>query len=133
MTNVDFDPNRVVKHLLEAASVRDKARAMYETACRTAGKTPESLAGPAAWQPADDLVGMVRQGEEVAVTKSLAELGTDIGGLIELTLYGLRALQPMPNTCGCWATKTRKSTLPSTRPSISSPRSPATWMPSSAG
>ena len=33
---------------------------------------------------------MVRQGEEVAVTKSHTELGSDIGGLIELAIYGLK-------------------------------------------
>jgi len=48
------------------------------------------LAGPAAWQPAADRAGLVRQGEEVGVPSFQATLGTDIAGLLELTLYGLK-------------------------------------------
>ena len=65
VTNVDFDPERLQRHLLDAAGIRDKAKAMYERACADAGKTPETLAGPAAWQPAGDLDGLVRQGDDL--------------------------------------------------------------------
>jgi hydroxylamine reductase len=90
VTNVDFDPARIEKHLAQAAAARDKARAIYETACARAGKTPEKLGGPAAWQPAADRAGLLRQAEDVAVPKFLSALGPDIGGLQELTLYGLK-------------------------------------------
>ena len=90
VTNVDFDPIRIQKHLDEAAAARDRARAMYEAACVKAGKQPEKLAGPAAWQPAADLNGLLRQGEEVSITRGLTTLGPDVAGLLELTLYGLK-------------------------------------------
>ncbi len=90
VTNVDFDPERLHGHLAEAARMRDAAKTLYEKACGKAGKTPERLDGPAAWQPAADLAGLVRQGEEVNFTKRQARLGPDVTGLQELILYGLK-------------------------------------------
>ena len=90
VTNVDFDPQRLQKHLTQAAAVRDQARSLYEAACRKAGKTPEQLAGPAAWQPAADFDGLIRQGVEVSVTRQQVALGTDVAGLLELIVYGLK-------------------------------------------
>lgn len=90
ITNVDFDPARLQGHLADAARMRDKAKALYQSACAKAGQTPESLKGPAAWQPAADLDGLVRQGEEVTLTKRQAQLGADAAGLQELILYGLK-------------------------------------------
>jgi hydroxylamine reductase len=90
VTNVDFDPIRLQQHLLDAAKMRDKAKAMYESACAKAGKQPQPLAGPAAWQPAADLDGLIRQGEELSIAKRQVRLGNDITGLQELVLYGLK-------------------------------------------
>ena len=47
--------------------MRDKARAIYETACGKAGKPVETLSGAAAWTPAADLEGLVSQGAEVSI------------------------------------------------------------------
>jgi hydroxylamine reductase len=90
VTNVDFDPERLQGHLGDAAAIRDKAKAMYERACTDAGQRPEILSGPAAWQPAGDLAGLVRQGEELSLVKRQARLGNDATGLQELILYGLK-------------------------------------------
>ena len=90
VTNVDFDPVRLERHLRDAAKVRDKAKTLYENACVKAGKSPEILAGPAAWQPARDLDGLTRQGDELALTKRQVQLGNDATGLQELILYGLK-------------------------------------------
>jgi hydroxylamine reductase len=90
VTNVDFDPERLEKHLLAAAKTRDKAKTLYENACGKAGKTPEVLAGPAAWQPAGDLNGLIGQGDELTLTKRQTRLGNDVTGLQELILYGLK-------------------------------------------
>jgi hydroxylamine reductase len=90
VTNVDFDPARLQKHLLDAAKTRDTAKTLYEKAAAKAGKTPETLAGPAAWQPAGDLDGLVRQGEDLLLTKRQVRLGNDVTGLQELILYGLK-------------------------------------------
>ncbi len=90
VTNVDFDPERLHKHLLDAAAKRDAAKKLYESACKQAGKTPETFDGPAAWKPAADLDGLVRQGEEVSIAKRQVSLGNDVAGLQELILYGLK-------------------------------------------
>jgi hydroxylamine reductase len=90
VTNVDFDPNRLHEHLLEAARIRDAAKALYERACAKAGKQPEALSGPAAWQPAGNVAALARQGEEVSISKRLSNIGKDVTGLEELTLYGLK-------------------------------------------
>ncbi len=90
VTNVDFDPERLRGHLAAAARVRDAAKALYESACAKAGKTPAAIAGAAAWQPAADLAGLVRQGEDLSLLKRQARLGPDATGLQELILYGLK-------------------------------------------
>jgi hydroxylamine reductase len=90
VTNVDFDPARLQGHLADAARVRDRAKALYQSACVKAGKTPEVLSGPAAWQPAADLEGLARQGEEASLVKRQVQLGADATGLQELILYGLK-------------------------------------------
>ncbi len=90
VTNVDFDPGRIVGHLTQAAAARDNARELYETACAETGQTAERLSGPAAWQPAADRAALVRHGEAVGVPRLQGALGPDIAGLLELTLYGLK-------------------------------------------
>ena len=90
VTNVDFDPARLQVHLLDAAKLRDQARSLYEAACAKAGKKPEQLGGPAAWQPAGSLDGLVQQAEEVSIAKRQVRLGNDVTGLQELILYGLK-------------------------------------------
>jgi len=92
ITNVNFDPGRFPSLLAQAARFRDKAKRLYEDACRTAGKQPASLGGPAAWQPADTLDGLVKQGEEVTIRRRLEALGEDMTGLQELLTYGLKGM-----------------------------------------
>jgi len=90
LTNVDFDTGRFRALLEEAARVRDRAKALYEEACSKAGKKPETLDGPAAWQPAGDLNGLIAQGESVTIAKRIEELGQDVTGLQELLTYGIK-------------------------------------------
>ena len=90
LTNVDFDPARFQGLLTRAAALRDKAKALYTVACRSAGETPEELAGPAAWAPAADLDGLIRQGEAVSIQGRIARLGEDVTGLQELIVYGVK-------------------------------------------
>ncbi len=92
VTNVDFDPHRLQMMLRRGARLKDRARTIYEDACRKAGRTPEILKGPAAWQPAADLAGLLEQAEGVSLDKSVAKFGEDIGGLIHLVLYGLKGM-----------------------------------------
>lgn len=90
VTNVNFDPKRLQGLLLKAAEIRDRARALYEEASKKARRTPEALKGPAAWRPAKDLDGLVRQGEEVSIARRKEVLGDALTGLQELLAYGLK-------------------------------------------
>jgi hydroxylamine reductase len=90
VTNVNFSPERMQAELLKAASMKDKARKMYEQACRGSGQTPEPLTGPAEWAPAADLDGLGRQGQEVGIMDRIRARGLDVAGLEELLTYGLK-------------------------------------------
>jgi hydroxylamine reductase len=90
VTNVNFDAERIAALLRRAAEVRDQARGLYEEAARKVGKTPDQLGGPAAWEPAGDLDGLVKQGEGVGIEGRRGALGEDVAGLQELVLYGLK-------------------------------------------
>ena len=90
VTNVNFDPERLQGLLTRAATMRDRAREVYEGASRDGGREPESLGGPAAWTPAGDLDGLVRQGEAVSIEVRKEKLGDDLAGLQELLTYGLK-------------------------------------------
>ncbi len=90
ITNVNFSPERLGDLLTKAAELRDRAKEIYENACKKAGRTPETLTGPAAWVPADDLDGLISQGEEVSITSRMETLGEDATGLQELITYGLK-------------------------------------------
>jgi len=90
VTNVNFDPERLRDLLNKAAELRDKAKSLYEDACRKTGGTLVTLTGPAAWMPASDLDALIRQGEEVSIQKRKENQGDDITGIQELIVYGLK-------------------------------------------
>jgi len=90
VTNVNFDPERLRDLLNKAAELRGKAQNLYEEACRKTGGTLVTLTGPAAWTPASDLNGLIKQGEEVSIQKRKKKQGDDITGLQELIVYGLK-------------------------------------------
>jgi hydroxylamine reductase len=76
LTNVNFDHNRFVALIGEAAKLRDGLRASYASACLAAGKTPEVLAGPASFVPADTLSGLLAQAGAVGVRAGIDKVGT---------------------------------------------------------
>ncbi|MBN1420573.1 MAG: hydroxylamine reductase [Planctomycetes bacterium] len=90
VTNVNFDPERLVGLIRKAAAIRDRARSIYEKACAKDGRRPDALSGPAAWQPAVDLQGLLAQAKEVSIAKRIDDLGADLAGLEELCTYGLK-------------------------------------------
>lgn len=92
VTNVTFD-TAWLQQLLEKAGLSiAKARSMYEDACKSSGKSAETLGGPALWQPADDLNGLLTQAEEVGIEKQKAKFGDDVAGLQNLILFGLKGM-----------------------------------------
>ncbi len=90
VTNVNFDPERLGQQVRQAAALRDRARQLYADACAKAGRTPETLTGPATWQPADSLPGLIQQGEAVSILGRKQSLGDDLTGLQELLTYGAK-------------------------------------------
>ncbi|MBN2537870.1 hydroxylamine reductase [candidate division WOR-3 bacterium] len=90
ITNVDFDPERLQGLLDRAARMRDRARNLYEDAANKAGKPVEQPAGPAAWQPAADIEGLVEQGRKVGILFRHEKWGDDIADLHDLILFGLK-------------------------------------------
>ncbi len=90
VTNVNFDPERIFGILKRAGLFKEKAKRLYEDACRSAGKTPEKLQGPALWVPAADIKGFELQAKDVSIEKHIQKFGTDITALKWLTIYGLK-------------------------------------------
>jgi len=91
VTNVNFDPRWFGAFLQEAAAIKGQAQALYETAAKQAGQTPETLSCPVAWwSDTDDLAGLIAKGQEVSIAKWIKELGSTTAGLQELIVYGLK-------------------------------------------
>ncbi len=90
VTNVNFDPERVNALIARGVQVRAAAKELYEKAAANAGQTPEQLDGPATWQPADTVGGLIAQAEQIGIEARTARLGEDIAGLQELVTYGLK-------------------------------------------
>ncbi|MFE6286079.1 hydroxylamine reductase [Streptomyces sp. NPDC057877] len=92
LTNVNFNPTRLVGLVQEAAAVRDRVRARYEEAARPRGLRTEPLPGPAAWEPAPDMEGLLAQAATVRVDAGLTLVGPDVVGLRSLHLYALKGM-----------------------------------------
>ncbi|VWB52194.1 hydroxylamine reductase [Burkholderia lata] len=92
LTNVNFHAARFVALLREAAQTRDRVKAACEASARAAGTVVPAQHGPAMWQPADDLAGLLEQAASVGVDNGLDKVGADIVGLRALVLYGLKGV-----------------------------------------
>ncbi|MGE5293455.1 MAG: hydroxylamine reductase [Solirubrobacterales bacterium] len=91
LTNVNFDPQRFQEWMTEAASMKERAVRLYETAAKKAGKTPEKLECPVAWwQGTNDLAAMAAKGIEVGIEKRMSSLGKTVASVQELITYGLK-------------------------------------------
>ena len=92
LTNVNFDPDRLIGVIHEAVTTRNAARDLYERASVMAGIAPSYLGGPASWIPASSLEGLLAQGQQTLLpTRFLAE-GKEVSDLQELVLYGLKGV-----------------------------------------
>ncbi|HFT8010733.1 TPA: hydroxylamine reductase [Burkholderia cenocepacia] len=92
LTNVNFHAARFVALLREAAQTRDRVKALCEAHARATGTIVPAPQGPATWQPAIDLTGLLAQAAAVGVDKGLDDVGADIVGLRALVLYGLKGV-----------------------------------------
>jgi hydroxylamine reductase len=93
LTNVNFDAGRFQQFMRQAAEIRQKARTMYEAACKKAAKQPEQFDCPVKWWDAvDDLSELEREGASLSIQKRIENLGEDVAGLQELITYGIKGL-----------------------------------------
>jgi hydroxylamine reductase len=92
LTNVNFDPERLVELIHRAAEIRTQARALYEVAAIKAGVVPGDLGGPAAWVPASTLEGLLAQNKKVDLPARFLTDGKEIANLQELVLYGIKGV-----------------------------------------
>ena len=92
LTNVNFDPERLAGMIRHLADRRDDARALYLAGCAERGVAPEAIDGAAAFVPAADVEGLVRQGEHLSIRERFARKGKDAVGLEELLTYGVKGL-----------------------------------------
>jgi hydroxylamine reductase len=92
LTNVNFNAVRFTALLAQAAQVRDEAKAAYEAAALARNEKPEVLTGPATWQPASDLSGLLQQAQHVGINASIETVGADVIGLRALIIYGLKGV-----------------------------------------
>jgi hydroxylamine reductase len=82
LTNVNFNRARFQEMIAEAARLRDRLQEAVGT----------RLAGPAAFQPANDLTGLLAQASIASVRAGLDAAGADVIGLRALVLYGLKGV-----------------------------------------
>jgi hydroxylamine reductase len=82
LTNVNFNRARFQEMIAEAARIRDRLEAAIGT----------RLAGPASFQPADSLPGLLAQASIASVRAGLDAVGEDVVGLRALVLYGLKGV-----------------------------------------
>jgi hydroxylamine reductase len=93
LTNVDFDPARFQALLREATSIKERAKSLYEAACKRSGKKVEQFPCEVLWWTnLDNLDVLIETGALVGVQDKINKLGPDVAGLQELIVYGLKGL-----------------------------------------
>ncbi|MBJ6725898.1 hydroxylamine reductase [Geomonas sp. Red875] len=92
VTNVDFDPARMEKEIRRTALMKEKAKALYESAFQKAkgAQAPPIAVAPAQWTPAADLAGLVAQGEAQGINTQ--HVNEDIRSAVEILIYGLKGM-----------------------------------------
>ncbi len=81
VTNVDFDAPRISKEISRCYELREKAKSLAGTTI------PGDVA---AWQPAADLQGRIKQGEAYGINSQ--HDNEDIRSVIEILMYGLKGM-----------------------------------------
>lgn len=90
ITNVNFDETRMEAMIRKAGEVREEAKKLYEDACRKAGKTPETLGGPAVFPVPSSRSEMINAGEKVNPEAGSGKHGEVVQGLRDLVLLSLK-------------------------------------------
>jgi hydroxylamine reductase len=92
VTNVNFDPAKIAEIITKGVGIREKARKLYEEACKANGKPVENIGGPAVFKFADTQNEMVKQAISVGVQENKKKNGDDVAGLQYLLILGLKGM-----------------------------------------
>ena len=87
LTNVNFDPERFVHLIQHCATLRDKLKEKV----RVAGGRIDFPEGPGTFKPAENLEGLIRQGEAVGI-QSDPSIDPDILSLQQILTYGIKGV-----------------------------------------
>ncbi len=87
LTNVDFDPARLVKLINRGVELREQLKAKV----KAAGGTADFAGGPATFQPAAEQAGLVEQGKAQELHPDEAK-DPDVLSLKETLLFGLKGV-----------------------------------------
>lgn len=90
LTNVNFDPDRIVAFTERAQAFRDDLRTRYLAACAAQGITPATLHASADYQLPQGRAILLSQAMNVALNRDKSRIGEDVLGLRLLCLYGLK-------------------------------------------
>jgi hydroxylamine reductase len=82
LTNVNFDPDRIVAMIQKTAAYRDRLNRLVKA------KLPGDMGN---FVPSDDLAELVKQGEKVGI-KSEPDAGSDVHSLRWTLIYGLKGI-----------------------------------------
>jgi hydroxylamine reductase len=92
LTNVNFDPARLIELIHQAVATRNVARDLYERVSVIAGMVPTELGGPAAWIPASSVDDLLAQGQQTLLPVRFLTESKEVTNLKELVLYGLKGV-----------------------------------------
>lgn len=90
LTNVNFDPERIISFSRHAEALRDSLRDAYLAACAAQGVPVSDLPPAAYYKLPDTKTVMLSDALQFALNRQKAEVGEDIIGLRLLCLYGLK-------------------------------------------
>ncbi|MBI4775179.1 MAG: hydroxylamine reductase [Deltaproteobacteria bacterium] len=87
LTNVNFDPQDIAGFVRRCVEIRDALKVKV----RAAGGATDFGDGPARFEPASTLEGLIKQGDSVGV-KSDPSVDPDIHSLKQVTVYGIKGV-----------------------------------------
>lgn len=90
LTNVNFDDERIIAYVQQAATHRENLKTAYEAACEKSGKTAEQMPPVAQLVLGTSKLEMLSQAPIASLNKDKNHVHEDILGLRLLCLYGLK-------------------------------------------
>lgn len=92
LTNVNFDEDEHVSYIKFLGTIRDRAKIVYKEACKNAGSAESSFTGAAVWELPATKEGILNFADSISIIADVAREGTDIVGLREMLIYGIKGL-----------------------------------------